>query len=70
MVRNAVILAAGMGIRIRGTIDTVPKGFISIDGETLIERSIRKMKQCGIESITIVTGHLSHYYDVLAQRCQ
>lgn len=67
MIKTAVILAAGMGTRIRKLLKNVPKGFLDIGGETLIEQSIKKLKTCGIERIIIVTGYLSEYYESLVK---
>ena len=35
----------------------VPKGLFIKDGETLIERQIRQLKEAGINDITIVIGY-------------
>ncbi|NOQ22754.1 MAG: NTP transferase domain-containing protein [Candidatus Aegiribacteria sp.] len=67
MIRSAVILAAGMGTRLRTVLKNIPKGFLEISGKTLIEQSITRLLNAGIENIIIVTGHLSHYYDELAR---
>ena len=67
-IRTAVILAAGMGSRLHDiTGDSIPKGFLEINGKTIIERSIEKLRSIGIEKIFIVTGHLNEYYDKLAE---
>jgi choline kinase len=67
-VKTAVILAAGMGTRLQEiTNDKIPKGFIKINGKSLIERSIEKLRSLGIEKIYIVTGHLHEFYDELAK---
>ena len=66
-VKSAVILAAGMGTRLRGvTGNQIPKGFLPVDGTPLIDRSITLLRECGIEKIYIVTGHLSEFYEKLA----
>ena len=36
-VRQAVILAAGMGVRLKGALDDRPKGFIKLGGRAIIE---------------------------------
>lgn len=41
---------------------------MSINGKTLIERSIEKLRSIGIEKIYIVTGHLHEHYDKLAEK--
>jgi len=67
-VRSAVILAAGQGLRLRDAVPDNPKGFVVLGGETLIERSIRQLRQTGIEDILIVSGFRSHLYEQLAER--
>lgn len=67
-IKSAVILAAGMGTRLRGvTGNQIPKGFLPVDGTPLIERSIRLLRSCGIEKVYIVTGNLSEFYENLAK---
>jgi choline kinase len=65
-VRTAVILAAGMGVRLRGVLSDVPKGFLSIDGRSLIERSLELLLARDMQTILIVTGHLGGCYEKLA----
>lgn len=64
-VRHAVILAAGLGIRLRGTLDDRPKGFLRLGDKPIIEESIAKLIHCGISDIVIVTGHCHQLYDKL-----
>lgn len=67
-IETAVILAAGMGTRLRSvTNNMIPKGFLEVEGEGLVNRSIRKLREVGIKKIYIVTGHLNEYYDELAK---
>lgn len=67
--KTAVILVAGMGTRLRGvTNDEIPKPFLSIKGRTLIERSIEKLIECGIEKIILVTGHLNYFFEPLKKK--
>ncbi len=63
---QAVILAAGMGSRIRD-IHTLPKGFIPLGEQTIIEQSIAKLKDRGIQNILIITGYAAHHYEVLSK---
>jgi choline kinase len=59
---RAVILAAGQGIRLRSTIDDRPKGLIEIAGEPLVARSVRLLRETGIDDVTIVAGYLAGQY--------
>lgn len=58
----AVILAAGMGIRLRDVIGFCPKGLLEIKGESLIIRSLKLLKRVGIERVIIVTGFQDRLY--------
>ena len=61
-VREAVILAAGMGIRMRELGNRIPKGFIRLDTRAIIDESISRLLAVGIRRIVIVTGHLAEFY--------
>ncbi len=68
MIDSAVILAAGLGSRLKERTKLKPKGFLLLDGISLIERSIQNLHKCGIKNIYIGTGYLSAYYEELAQK--
>ncbi len=63
---TAVILAAGRGTRLQGTLSDLPKGFLPLGGVPIVERSIRKLLDHGITRILIGTGHLNAAYEKLA----
>ena len=65
---QALILAAGRGMRLGPRGREMPKGFLQIGGLALIERAIGKLRQAGFTQITIVTGHLAQHYEDLAGR--
>lgn len=53
---KAIILAAGYGSRMYPLMQNMPKCLLTINGEILLSRQVRIMRNCGIEDITIVTG--------------
>ena len=55
-VKNAVILAAGQGLRLLPINRDIPKGLIKIGNEPLIERLICQLHSVGVTDITIVLG--------------
>lgn len=63
MIKQALILAAGQGVRMGEAGREAPKGFIELGGETLIARQLRLLAERGIDDVTIVTGHLAHFFD-------
>lgn len=66
-INTAVILAAGRGTRLQPYTYDIPKGFMQVGDEKLIERSVRILKENGIENIIIGTGHLHEHYDAFAK---
>jgi 2-aminoethylphosphonate-pyruvate transaminase len=66
MVKQAVIVAAGLGARLKHRTATQPKGFLEVDGTSLIKRSLVKLKKAGIEHIIIGTGYHSEFYEQLS----
>ena len=68
MIRQAVIMAGGLGSRLGGRTAAMPKGFIEIGGLPMVERSIRKLFAAGVEEIIIGTGHCAGWYQKLAEK--
>jgi len=66
MVETAVILAAGLGSRLGIRTKDMPKGFLELEGKSLIQRSLDSLFSSGIKKIFIGTGYLSEYYDELS----
>lgn len=64
----AIFLAAGRGLRLGARGREIPKGFLEIGGEALVERAIGHLRAAGIAEIVLVTGHLAEQYDALAAR--
>ncbi|MDR2772901.1 MAG: 2-aminoethylphosphonate--pyruvate transaminase [Elusimicrobiota bacterium] len=65
---QAVILAAGLGSRLKDKTQFMPKGFIEFDGTAIVETSIKKLIKAGIAEIIIGTGHCAAYYEDLAKK--
>ena len=68
-ITQAVILAAGMGVRLKELNRGIPKGFISLaDDAPIIEHSIEALLACDISDIIIVTGFMDEYYENLRSK--
>jgi len=55
---KAIILAAGVGSRIRPMTNNCPKSLLQIGGYTILERMISHIQHCGIKDIIFVLGYL------------
>jgi len=63
--RNAIILAAGFGMRMVPINLTTPKALIEVNGECLIERLITQLNEVGIKEITVVVGFMKEHFEYL-----
>ncbi len=52
-----VILAAGMGTRLRPLTDNIPKALLEIKGMTLLERMIKNCVDAGMEKFIVIVGY-------------
>lgn len=68
MIRQAVIMAGGLGTRFGKRTLAMPKGFIEIDGVAIVEHSVKKLIAAGVEEIIIGTGHCAEWYERLAKK--
>jgi choline kinase len=67
-VRTAVILAAGMGVRLKDRGRLTPKGLLCLGETSIVEESVLRLLSVGIERIVIITGHLAEQYEPLRDR--
>ena len=63
--RNAVILAAGFGMRMVPINLSAPKAFLEVKGEPLIVRIIKQLHDVGVKDITVVVGFMKESFEHL-----
>lgn len=63
--KNAVILAAGFGMRMVPINMETPKALLEVEGEPLIERLIKQLQEVGIWEIYVVVGFLKEQLEYL-----
>lgn len=66
--KNAIILAAGYGLRMVPINQNKPKALLTVDGKPLIERQIEQLQEAGITDITIVVGFMKEAFDYLCDK--
>ena len=59
MIRDAVILAAGKGTRLRQSDDDLPKPLHRVGGVPLIKRTILSLAEGGVTRVVVVTGFMA-----------
>jgi len=55
---KAMILAAGVGSRLRPLTDTMPKALLEVGGVPMIERVIRRLRAAGVTELVVNLHHL------------
>ncbi len=65
-VRQALILAAGMGVRLREIGARTPKGFLRLGQRPIVEEALERLQGEGIERVVIATGHHAELYEELS----
>lgn len=63
--RNAIILAAGFGMRMVPINTQGPKALMEINGEPIIERTIRHLHEVGIKEIYVIVGFMKEQFEYL-----
>jgi mannose-1-phosphate guanylyltransferase len=61
---KAMILAAGLGTRLRPLTDNCPKALIEVAGRTLLEITLARLRAFGVREV-IINAH--HFADMLAE---
>lgn len=64
----AILMAAGMGTRMKPITDTMPKPLVQVNGKPMIETIIEGLFQGGTEEIYIVTGYLGEQFSYLTNK--
>ena len=70
--RRAMLLAAGLGLRMREVSDTLPKPLIEVHGRTLIDHALDRLVHSGVERVVVnlhykgemIRDHLASRSDV------
>ena len=61
---KAMILAAGLGTRLRPLTNNKPKALVELAGKTLLEHSVEKLISAGVKDIVI---NVHHFHDMMKE---
>ena len=64
----AILMAAGLGSRMRPLTDTVAKPLVKVNGVPLIETVIAALEKRGVSEIYVVTGYKAEQFATLAEK--
>jgi NDP-sugar pyrophosphorylase family protein len=54
---KAMILAAGLGTRLRPLTDDRPKALVEVRGQTMLEIALQRLRACGVNQVIVNTHH-------------
>jgi MurNAc alpha-1-phosphate uridylyltransferase len=66
--RHGMILAAGLGLRMRPLTETLPKPLISVAGRTLLDRAIDHLEKAGVENVIVNAHYLAEKVEAHVRR--
>ncbi len=58
-ITHAMVLAAGLGTRMRPITDRLPKCLIPVSGRALIDRTIDRFQEAGVKTVVVNVHHLA-----------
>ena len=56
---KAMVLAAGMGTRLRPLTDSHPKALVEINGRTLLEITLARLREFGVTDVVVNVHHFA-----------
>jgi MurNAc alpha-1-phosphate uridylyltransferase len=62
---DAIVMAAGEGLRLRPLTESWPKPVLPIDGRPVIATLLRELASAELSRVTVVTGHLADQLEKL-----
>ena len=54
---KAIVIAAGLGSRLKGNTEDLPKCMLKFGEKTLLERQVDAYRECGIKNISVIRGY-------------
>jgi N-acetyl-alpha-D-muramate 1-phosphate uridylyltransferase len=57
--RRAMVLAAGLGTRLRPVTETLPKPLVELNGRTLLDHAIDRLEGAGVEHVVVNTHYMA-----------
>jgi MurNAc alpha-1-phosphate uridylyltransferase len=57
--RSAMVLAAGLGLRMRPITDTLPKPLVQVGGKTLLDHVLDRLAEAGVERAVVNVHYLA-----------
>lgn len=57
---RAMVLAAGLGLRLRPITDRMPKPLVAVGGRAMLDRALDRLAACGVAEAVVNSHYLAH----------
>ncbi len=73
-IRNAMVLAAGLGTRLKPVTDFIPKPLVKIAGKPMIDYALEALSEAGVTTVVVNVHHFAEQMEAhlehLRQKCE
>ncbi len=66
-ITQAMVLAAGLGTRMRPITDTLPKPLVSVGGKTMLDHALDRLAEAGVTDAVVNVHHLADQIEAHVQ---
>jgi NDP-mannose synthase len=66
---KAVIMAGGLGMRLRPLTSIIPKPLLPLGDRSILEILLKNLEECGVKDVFIATNYMSEYFETYFRQC-
>jgi len=66
---KAVIMAGGLGLRLRPLTSIIPKPLLPLGDRSILEILLKSLQRCGVDEVYLATNYMSEYFETYFRQC-
>jgi MurNAc alpha-1-phosphate uridylyltransferase len=68
--KKAMVLAAGLGLRLRPLTNDLPKPLLQVNGSTMLDQVLKQLEQVGVEEAVVNTHYKAEQIEQHVRQCR